>query len=70
MHSKWGLWLNHDVTTLDRTVPTPTFLKYEFVMHYKWGLGLNHDVTVTISDRSVRNPTFLNIDPKLIGVSG
>jgi hypothetical protein len=50
-HSKWGLGLNPDVTTSDRTVPTPTFLKYEYVKHSKWGLGLNHDVTV--SDRLV-----------------
>ena len=26
-HSKWGFGLNHDVTTSDRSVPTPTFLK-------------------------------------------
>ena len=26
-HSKWGLRLNHDVTTSDRSVPNPTFLK-------------------------------------------
>ena len=26
-HSKWGLGLNHDVTTSDRSIPTPTFLK-------------------------------------------
>ncbi len=25
-HSKWGLRLNHDVTTSDRLVPTPKFL--------------------------------------------
>jgi hypothetical protein len=28
-HSKWGLGLNHDVTTSDRSVPTPTFLKID-----------------------------------------
>ncbi len=26
-HSKWGLRLNHDVTTSDRLVPTLKFLK-------------------------------------------
>jgi len=29
-HSKWGLGLNHDVTSSDRLVPTPTFLKIEY----------------------------------------
>jgi hypothetical protein len=28
-HSKWGLRLNHDVTTSDRSVPTPKFLKID-----------------------------------------
>ena len=28
-HSKWGLRLNHDVTTSDRSVPTPNFLKID-----------------------------------------
>ena len=28
-HSKWGLRLNHDVTTLDRSVPTPKILKID-----------------------------------------
>ncbi len=36
--------------------------------HSKWGLGLNHDVTTL--DRRVPNPTFLTIDPNLMGVSG
>ncbi len=27
--SKWGLRLNHDVTTSDRSVPTPKFLKID-----------------------------------------
>ena len=28
-HFKWGLRLNHGVTTLDRSVPTPKFLKID-----------------------------------------
>ena len=28
-HSKWGLRLNHDVTTLDRLVPTLKVLKID-----------------------------------------
>ena len=28
-HFKWGLRLNHDVTTSDRSVPTPKFLKID-----------------------------------------
>jgi len=28
-HSKWGLRLNHDVTSSDRSVPTPKFLKID-----------------------------------------
>ena len=73
--------LNHDVTTSDRSVPTPKFLKIYarlrgvyiwngFVKHSKWGLRLNHDVTT--SDRSAPTPKFLNIVGPLdsVGVSG
>jgi hypothetical protein len=28
-HSKWGLRLNHDVTTSDKSAPTPKFLKID-----------------------------------------
>ena len=28
-HSEWGLRLNHDVTSSDRSVPTPKFLKID-----------------------------------------
>jgi hypothetical protein len=31
---KWGLRLNHDVPTSDRSVPTPKFLK---IYHTQWG---------------------------------
>jgi len=51
-HSKWGLRLNHDVTTSDRS-------------HSKLGLRLIYDVTT--SDRSVPTPKFLKIDPRLRG---
>ena len=28
-NSKWGLGLNHDIITSDRSVPTPTFQKID-----------------------------------------
>jgi hypothetical protein len=35
--SKWGLRLNHDVTTSDRSVPTPEFLKIDPRLRLKGG---------------------------------
>ena len=42
-----------------------TYVLYGFVKHSKWGLRLISDVTT--SDRSVRTPKFLKIDPWLRG---
>jgi hypothetical protein len=42
-----------------------TYVLYGFVKHSKWGLRLISDVTT--SDRSVRTPKFLKIDPRLRG---
>ena len=75
-HSKWGLRLNHDVTTVPCTHSQLInmqkhfiYMYYGFVKHSKWGLRLNHDVTT--SDRSVPTPKeFLKIDPKLRQLSG
>ena len=52
-HSKWGVRLNHDVTTL--------YIWYGLVKHSKWGLRLNHDVST--ADRLVPTLKFLKIDP-------
>ena len=41
-HSKWGLGLNHDVTTSDRSVPTPTFLKIDPKLRGVSGQGWCH----------------------------
>ena len=43
------------------------YVLYGFVKHYKWGLRLISDSDVTTSDRSVRTPKFLKIDPWLRG---
>ena len=36
-HSKWGLRLNHDVTTSDRSAPTLKFFKIDPRLSGQWG---------------------------------
>ena len=35
--SKWGLRLNHEVTSSDRSVPTPKFLNIDPRLSGQWG---------------------------------